>query len=112
MKVAINTCYGGFSLREKAWRRMAELGHEEAIKDIIRREEAAASGGYVSRFGIEGRPSYRSDAIMLQVIEEMGPAADGECASISVIEIPDDVEWEVEEYDGREWVAEKHRVWS
>jgi hypothetical protein len=29
-----------------------------------------------------------------------------------VIEIPDDVEWEVEEYDGLEWVAEKHRTWS
>lgn len=26
-------------------------------------------------------------------------------------DIPDDVEWEIEEYDGLEWVSEKHRTW-
>jgi hypothetical protein len=25
--------------------------------------------------------------------------------------VPDGVEWTVEEYDGREWVAEVHRTW-
>jgi len=28
-----------------------------------------------------------------------------------VVEIPDDIEFVIEEYDGIEWVAEKHRVW-
>jgi hypothetical protein len=28
-----------------------------------------------------------------------------------VVEIPDGVEWEIAEYDGLEWVAEKHRTW-
>ena len=27
------------------------------------------------------------------------------------VEIPDDVEWQIEEYDGSEWIAEKHRIW-
>jgi hypothetical protein len=27
------------------------------------------------------------------------------------VDIPDDVKWEIEEYDGNEWVAEVHRTW-
>ena len=27
------------------------------------------------------------------------------------VSIPDDVEWQIEEYDGMEWVAEAHRTW-
>ena len=38
--------------------------------------------------------------------------ASGEYAMLKIVEIPDDVEWVVEEYDGIEWVAEKHRVWD
>ena len=35
------------------------------------------------------------------------------CVSdLKVVEIPDDVEWEIEEYDGNEWVSEVHRCWS
>ncbi len=26
--------------------------------------------------------------------------------------IPDDVKWQIEEYDGLEWIAEKHRTWE
>ena len=27
------------------------------------------------------------------------------------VEIPDDVEWQIEEYDGTEHISEKHRTW-
>ena len=30
---------------------------------------------------------------------------------LGIVEIPDGVEWEIEEYDGDEWVSEKHRKW-
>jgi len=36
----------------------------------------------------------------------------GEYSELKVVEIPDDVKWQLEEYDGLEWVAEKHRTWS
>lgn len=35
-----------------------------------------------------------------------------EMGDLKVVEIPDDVDWVVEEYDGCEWVAERHRTWS
>jgi hypothetical protein len=36
----------------------------------------------------------------------------GDFAELKVVEIPDDVQWQIEEYDGKEWIAEKHRTWN
>lgn len=54
----------------------------------------------------------RDDPDLIAVVREMGPAASGRHASLSIVSIPADTEWEIEEYDGLEWVAEKHRTWS
>lgn len=53
----------------------------------------------------------RDDADLVAVVELLGPAASGSFANLKIIEIPDDVEWEIDEYDGMEHVAETHRVW-
>jgi hypothetical protein len=54
----------------------------------------------------------RNDADLVAVVRELGDAANGQFAKLQVVTIPDDVEWEIEEYDGYEHVAEKHRTWS
>ena len=54
----------------------------------------------------------RNNPILIQVVEELGEKANGYCAELNIVEIPDDVEWEIEEYDGLEHVSEKHRTWS
>ena len=55
----------------------------------------------------------RDDPYLVQVINELGSEkASGRHAQLKVLDIPADVEWEIEEYDGSEWVAEKHRTWS
>lgn len=33
------------------------------------------------------------------------------CSSAVLVEIPDDIEWEIDEYDGNETIREKHRTW-
>jgi len=53
----------------------------------------------------------RDDAYLVQVIEELGDLASGKHAKLKVVEIPADVDWQIEEYDGNEWVAEVHRTW-
>lgn len=53
----------------------------------------------------------RNDPILVQVVEELGNAASGTYADLSIVEIPDDVQWQIEEYDGSEHIAEKHRTW-
>ena len=52
------------------------------------------------------------DPALVQVVEEMGSKADGDHAELKVVEIPDDVNYIIEEYDGMEHIAEAHRTWG
>lgn len=55
----------------------------------------------------------RTDPDLVAVVEELGPEVNGSPSTeLHVIEIPDDVEWEITDYDGWEQVEEKHRVWE
>lgn len=54
----------------------------------------------------------RDDEKLIAVVEELKEKANGPYASLKVIEIPDDVDWILQDYDGVEWVAEKHRTWN
>ncbi len=61
---------------------------------------------------LDSRPDNRTDPLLIQVIEELGEDASGSCAELEVIEIPDGVQYEIEEYDGMESIHETHRSWS
>lgn len=91
MKIVINKCYGGFGLSEAAYE---YLGMEW--------------DGYGYDFGREDR----ADPKLVACVEALGEAASGELSELAVVEIPDGVDYTIEEYDGIEWVAEKHRTWS
>jgi len=55
----------------------------------------------------------RDDPDLVAILEEHGPdIISGSCAYLEIVEIPDDVEWEIDEYDGMESIHEKHRVWQ
>lgn len=54
----------------------------------------------------------RNDPALAQTVEELGEAANDRHAKLAVVEIPDGIEWEIDEYDGSERVAEKHRTWA
>ena len=55
----------------------------------------------------------RDDPDLIATIELLGAdVCGGRFSSLKIVEIPDDAEWEIEEYDGLEWVAEKHRTWQ
>lgn len=54
----------------------------------------------------------RTDPRLVEIVERMGDAASGPMAKLRVVEIPDGVDWELDEYDGIETVREKHRSWS
>ena len=112
MKVVINDCYGGFGLNDKAFE---EYLKRKGIEFIIGEEKGTFSenryydkyGNHLSYYDIE-----RDDSDLVAVIEELGEEASGCCAKLKVVEVSDDVEWQIEEYDGNEWVAEKHRTWK
>ena len=53
----------------------------------------------------------RNNIHLVKVVEEMGQDAYGKYSKLEVIDIPDDIEWEISEYDGWETIEEKHRSW-
>lgn len=66
---------------------------------------------------LDSRPDDRSDSDLVRVVEELGVGgrgvgAGGRHASLKIVEIPDDVDWSIKEYDGSEHIAENHRTWS
>lgn len=57
----------------------------------------------------------RTNETLINIVEENMSLMNNDnqnFAKLKVVEIPDDVDWEVEDYDGVEWIAEKHRVWE
>ena len=59
----------------------------------------------------ESRDIERNDPVLVKVVEELGSKSFGFAANLKIVEIPDDVNWEVVQYDGLEHIAEKHRTW-
>lgn len=49
---------------------------------------------------------------MVAAVKALGAKANGTYSELKVVEVPDDVEWHIHEYDGAEHVAENHRTWS
>ena len=109
-KIVINRCYGGFSISREAAAYMAERGHAQAAAELTAAGEGNFYGfGHVNGFD----DSYkRDDPLLVEAVETLGDAANGSCSRLTVEEIPDGVEWQIEEYDGFEHVAESHRTWS
>ena len=78
----------------------------------LSQEQRQAANDAFNRHKIDNRPRKRDDPLLIQVIEELGPLANGRFAKLKIVDVPDDVEWEIDDYDGRETVKEKHRSWS
>lgn len=53
----------------------------------------------------------RIDKDFIKVVKELGSEVNTSVSNIQIVEIPDDVDWEIDEYDGIESVHEKHRSW-
>lgn len=91
MKIVINDCYGGFELSKKA---IEEYVHLKGI-----------DGTY------DDMSIKRDDPVLIQVVKSLGAEANGMMADLKVVEIPEGVDWVIEDYDGAEWISEKHRTW-
>ena len=116
VKVVINRCFGGFSLSDKAIEYYAELKGLNLIKHETEHFELLGYHYYVNEIlddnYFNDRDIERDDPDLIRVVEELGTEANGRFAKLGIVEIPDDVQWCVEEYDGWEHVAEVHRTWG
>jgi hypothetical protein len=92
-KIAINTDFGGFGLSDEAINLYKVLTGIPPVDEVNYWELA------------------RNNVTLVQIIEQLGERANGHYSSLKIIEIPDNVEWHIHEYDGMEHVAENHRTW-
>ena len=108
MKIVINTDFGGFSISKEAAIFMAKDGCHRASEEL--KDEGEFYGyGYID--GMQGGYERTSSHLVLAV-ETLKEKASGSMAFLKVVEIPDDTEFTIENYDGSEWVAEKHKIWQ
>ena len=135
MKVVISERFGGFGLSIEAQKRLYELKdpHQEVktfeeyhkgskpfsdsyLEDAKFLGQAVLDGerlildNHSSTYG--GKDMVRACPLLLQVVEELGSErASGRYAELKIVEVPDGVEFCIDEYDGNESIHEKHRSW-
>ena len=92
MKFVINTCYGGFSLSNEALKLYEDLSGKKIVYD---------------------RDIQRNDPILIDIIETLGfEKSNGYYAELKIVDIPDGINYTICQCDGKEWVAEVHRIWE
>lgn len=113
-KVAINSCFGGFHLSDEAM----VMYLKKMYPDKVITTEPDKWGSL--EFMVDGKKFYqfevseydnRENPILIEVIETLGGKADGRYSDLKIVEIPDDVQYEITDYDGVETVEEIHRSW-
>lgn len=97
-KIVYNNQYGGFSLSVQAVRWLASKGHVQALEMT---KDQNPSNWYLY-------DTDRDDPLLVECVEQLGVAANGECASLKVISIPPGHNWDIDEFDGLEEV----RFWQ
>jgi len=96
-KIVINNCFGGFGLSDEAeamWREVKKIADPEGVYyyDIM-----------------------RDDPDLVHIVETLGEKANSNYSQLKVVEVPmwlQEKGWLIEEYDGRESIAEVHCTWD
>lgn len=122
MEIAVNRCFGGFDLSNKAQERLIELGVPfykswEELKNadkkdkeiyIVKMDKPMLGAEYANNFDYSEN---RTNKLLIQVVKELGKEASGTFGEIEIVDIPDGVDWEIDNYDGMETVEEAHMRW-
>lgn len=97
-KIVYNACYGGFALSAQAVRRGKELSKSKCWLEVD------------EKYGFFNGP--RHDYALVQVVEELGDAANGMCAKLRIAEVEDGTRYRIDEYDGSESVITPDDQWE
>ena len=109
-KIVINKKHGGFGLSYEALELLAKKkGVELAARKygyvIVKDGKETGDFFYESNFS-------RDDPDLVAVVEELGDKANDMFSKLKIVEIPDGVNWIIDEYNGWESIHETHRIWD
>lgn len=131
MKIILNKCYGGFDVSDKAYELYAEKKGLTLYRyyDDYRNKKMHKGSGLmtyyftkdfgdsVERDKIDWKTNLyldsgrRDDPILIEVVEELGKKASGSYGNLVVVEIPDGMDYVIDDYDGVETLHENVKVW-
>lgn len=110
-KIVINKCYGGFSISLAAAKFMAKRGNKQAKEEIKNFKKKGEFFGY--GYSSQYKEKYsRTDPDLILAIETLKGKASGDVSKLTIIKVPNDIEWEISDYDGMERIEEKHKSWG
>lgn len=108
-KVVIHKSWGGFGLTDAEMQQYSDLA---GLNLTMTPHETEGGWKFTEWKTPDDKEFYarnilRDDVSLVALVEGLDSAT----TTLKVVEIPDDVDWQISEYDGNEWVAEKHRTW-
>lgn len=112
--IVINVCHGGFGLSQDA--KISWLERSGTPYKTVLRDDRHSNERYGPHILVNNQHWYdtmipRDDSILIKLVQELGKASWGLNAQLKIVRIPADVDWEISEYDGNEWISERHRTW-
>ena len=137
-KVILNKCYGGFAVSDEgydlyarkkgitlykyyydfgdcAYKRLNEDCY--SVSDIyyftkdFGDDIKSISDEDFKKYCLYLEESCREDSILIEVVEELGQQANTYYSELKVVEIPDNLDYVIDNYDGLEILHEKVREW-
>jgi len=117
MKIAINNCYGGFSVGREVAEKLKEKGFEIGkpfISNFSKDGKKFSKESYYlsnETFNIEDEDynAYRSHKSLIEAIQS-SDNPNGALSNIIIVDIDDDEEWYIDNYDGVESIRRKGDV--
>ena len=131
MKIILNKCYGGFDVSNEAYELYAEKRgislyryYDEYKNKTMHKGSGFTAYYFTKDFGdnvetdkidwethLYLNNEHRDDPILVEVVEELGGKASGRFGKLVVVEIPDGMNYVIDEYDGFETLHERVKVW-
>jgi len=113
-QIVINTCHGGFGLSHEA---MLLYAAKRGLNLTVIANESDFASYTPYFYEVDGEQFYdwdiaRDDPNLIATVRELGEHSGHRFAELKIIEIPDDVNWVIRDYDGKEFVVDVNRCWS
>lgn len=136
-KVILNKCYGGFDVSKEAYMLYAkkkgltlylyesEFINKKFIYKKINNDDSIFRHYFTKDMGdnieisnedyekycLYLRNEHREDPVLIEVIEELGEKANGRFGNLKIVEIPDDLDYVIDEYYGIEILHQRVQEW-
>lgn len=136
-KVILNKCYGGFGISKEAYQLYAKkkclelylYKREHVGKEVVYKkvkddnsifttyltkdfgDNAIINSEDFSKYHLYIRENYREDSTLIEVVEELGEKANGRYSELEIVEIPYDLDYVIDDYDGIETLHQKVQEW-